>query len=362
MHLSFNDVSAHAQKNQKQLLSRYKKVLQSGIFLCGKENKKLTRSLQHILGGYITLVASGHDALFLSLRALHLCPNDEVIVPANAYPTAFPVALSGATLVLCDVDQNGQLSPAALQKRITNHTKVVIMVHLYGLVGDLTAIQATCKKYSLILIEDCAQAFGSEFRKKPVGTFGDIGCFSFYPSKNLGSLGDGGAIRTNNKKIFMYINQAVSYGEKIRYQSTFVSSHSRVPELIAAGLNVYFRSFQHHTNRRKKIYTLYAQSLQNLLVHSHPDSNPNPHLAVIRIQNRQKLISHLSSLDIQTMIHYPTPIHLVPAFKYLGYHTGDFPEAEKLSQTILSIPLGSFMTKKQVWYIVDTIQNFYGRT
>ncbi len=241
--IAFNDVAIRALQQKKRLLSRFSSVINRGQFLEGLENDKLVASLKKYLDvSYVHLVSSGHDALLLCLIALNLSKNDEVIVPANAYPTAFPTSLSGAKLILCDVDKNGQMSFESLKKMITQNTKVIILVHMFGLVGNVKRVIALAKEKNTILIEDCAQAYGSSFNNNYVGALGDIGCFSFYPTKNFGTLGDGGAIMTNNKDYSNRIQLLKSYGEIVRYDSQIVSGHSRLPEIQAAVLNVYLES------------------------------------------------------------------------------------------------------------------------
>lgn len=362
--MKFNAVGLTAKNHEKELIRAFLRVLRSGIFLNGQENQKLEAELQKKFGsGFVTTVASGHDALFLSLLALHLKPTDEVIFPVNAYPTAFPVALSGVKPVPVDVDENGQLDPQALEKAITNHTKAIIMVHLYGLVGEIGKIRKICKMNKLVLIEDAAQAFGSTYQGKPVGTIGDIGCFSFYPTKNLGSLGDGGALWTVKKTWHEFFVKAKAYGEKIRYASEFVSGHSRLPELQAAALRVYLRFLDKEVELRRNVFSWYKSSFHGVrILESDRRSLPAPHLLVIEADKRDALQKFLKTRGIETLVHYPYPVHLVPAFRFLKYPKGSFPVAERLASRILSLPFHPFMKKSEVFSIVQTIKTFYGKT
>lgn len=362
--INFNAVVQSARTRRHSLLSAFEKVIRRGIFLNGPENKKLEQLLRAILGqGMVTTVASGHDALLFALAALKLQSKDEVVFPVNAYPTAFPVVLSGVTPVPVDVDQNGQLDPLALKKAITKKTKVIIVVHLFGSVGSLQEIQRLCRQHKLILIEDCAQAFGSTYQKKPVGTFGDISCFSFYPTKNLGALGDGGAIWTKNKQLFDFFTAAKSYGEKNRYESNFVAGHSRLPELQAAGLRIYVKHINKEIELRQKVFGWYKNSLRWVrLLESDQRSIPAPHLLVIEADTRDALQKFLKARGIETFVHYPHPVHLVPAFRFLKYPKGSFPVAERLASRILSLPFHPSMKKSEVFSIVQTIKTFYGKT
>lgn len=359
--MKFNAVGLTAKNHETELIRAFDRVLRSGIFLNGPENQKLEAELQKKLGGgLVTMVASGHDALIISLLALHLKPTDEVIFPVNAYPTAFPVVLSGVKPVPVDVDENGQLDPRALEKAITKCTKAVVMVHLYGLVGEIGEVREICRKHTIVLIEDAAQAFGSTYQGRPVGTIGDIGCFSFYPTKNLGSLGDGGALWTRHKKWFEFFVKAKAYGEKNRYASELISGHSRLPELQAAALRVYLRYLDKEIKLRQKVFGWYKKSLHGVrILQSINHSFPVPHLLVIESDKRDALQHFLKSRGIETFIHYPQPVHLVPAFRSLGYGRGEFPIAERLAPRILSLPFHPFLTKKDVQTVVQSIRDFY---
>lgn len=341
-------------------------VIKSGLYFDGPQSKILEKKLLSLLDnlGYISTLGSGHDALVFSLSVLKLQPTDEIIFPVNSYPTAFPVALSSGKPVPCDVDENGQIDIGELSKKITKNTRVIVLVHLYGLTTDVKQVKKICQRKKIILIEDCAQSLGTTFDEKSLGTFGDISCFSFYPTKNLGSLGDGGAIWTNNKSFYNYFLRAKSYGEKKKYDSHFVSGHSRLPEIQAAILNLYTTMLKRYFNKRKSLFKLYQEKLMEVgpfvrVLVSHPKSDPVPHLLVIEAEDRNKLRSFLKRKKIPTLIHYPTPVHLVKAFSGFSYGEGDFPMAERLSKKILSLPFHQHLTISQVSYIAGCIINFY---
>lgn len=345
-----------------QLLFAFRRVIASGRFLEGDENRALAAHLRTLLGGgHVIPLASGHDAIVLAIKALGVGPTDEVIVPAIAYPTAFAAWQSSATIVPADVDENGQLDPRALRAALTKRTKAVIAVHLYGHIGDMPALTSFLQKKRIPLIEDCCQAFGSQFRKKSVGTLGDIGCFSFYPTKTVGALGNGGAVRTNKKELREYVQQAKLYGEKVRYHSNFPSFHSTLPEMQAAGLLVYLRYFKDWAQKRKTLLATYESGLpaRVRILTSHPDADPVPLELVIEAPKRDKLATYLARRGIETVVHYPTPFPFVPAFRSLGYKRGSFPTAERLSRRILSLPLHHMMTQKDVHTICRAIDSFY---
>lgn len=366
--IPFNGVTLSSQKNKKNLLSIFSRLIDTcNNYLDGKETRTLERNLTRYLGGgYVAAVSSGHDAIVLSLQSLKLGKHDEVIFPVNSYPTAFAIAQSGAKLVPCDVDQNGQLDPKSLEMKMSKRTKAIVIVHLYGLVGEIDQIKQVVRGKKIYVVEDCAQAFGSFYKGRPVGTLGDISCFSFYPTKNLFTLGDGGAIWTKHRKCYQYIIQAKQYGEKARYQSEFVWGHSRIPEIQAVLVNYFFRQKNSETRKKKKLESYYRKKISNMnlgnyirpLVSS-PSSNSLLHLFVIHAKDRDGLREFLAKKNIPTFVHYPQTIHLVKAFSFLGLGKGAFPMAESLSFHILSLPFHNFLTHAQIDYILNAISDYY---
>lgn len=365
--ISFNGVALAARTRQTQLITAFSRVIKRGIFLHGPEVTRFEKQLSAYTGkGHILSVSSGHDALLLALQALQLPKNTEVLFPVNSYPTAFPIALSGLKLIPVDCDADGQLNPKDIVRVLTKHTRVVVMTHLYGLVGDLAAILAICRRHRLILIEDAAQAFGSTFQGKKVGTIGALGCYSFYPTKNLGSLGEGGAVWTRNAKFFRYIHRAKLYGEQTRYYSTFISGHSRIPELQAAGLSLYFHSLPKEITRRRRVSAWYQSAWKTYkltkygyLLTSHPDSHPAPHLMVASVRHRTTLMLFLKNHHIPTVIHYPVPIHKTPSFLPILPKSRCYPNADHLARTIVSLPFHPYMRKSDTIHIVRMIRQFY---
>ena len=243
--ISMFGVQKKAIEKKEKLLRAITTVINSGIFLNGTKNKELQKRLRTYLGGgYVLPVASGHDALSLAIQSLGCNKNDEILFPVNSYPTAFPIALSKVTPVPIDIDENGQIDIECVKQKYNKRTKAILVVYLYGLMTDIRELVRFARSHNIYLIEDVAQAFGSRFNNKPAGTFGDISCFSFYPTKNIGTLGDGGAIWTKNKRLFTIMRQASLYGEDIRYKSIFVSGHSRLAEIQASALTVYVKDFR----------------------------------------------------------------------------------------------------------------------
>lgn len=365
---SFNHAILAGGRHRARRIRLFSQILKKGVFFSGNQVHKFIKNLHSWLGedGFVTTVASGHDAILLSLQALKLKVSDEVIFPVNSYPTAFPIVLSGVKAVPCDVDENGQMDIEAMKKLITKNTKAVVLVHLYGNTTDIESIANYLSNKNIFLIEDAAQAFGTRLNGRSVGTFGDIGCFSFYPTKNLGTAGDGGAIWTKHKYLYDHIVKAKSYGEGVHYFSEFVAGHSRMPELQAGILNLYFSNIEKDFARRKNVRSYYLQRINDLklssfvrVLESNLNSDPTPHLFVIDVPNRDSLKKFLKKYNIESHVHYPAPVHLVPAFSFLGYKKGDFPVAEKLSEQILSLPFHQGLLRKAVDYILSAVSEFY---
>lgn len=364
----FNHAKLAGDQHRARRIRIFSQILKRGVFFSGNQVRRLIKNIHSWLGedGFVATVGSGHDAILLSIQSLKLKPNDEVIFPVNSYPTAFPIALSGVKVVPVDVDENGQMDIDAMKKLITKNTKAIVLVHLYGNTTDIESIANYLSNKNIFLIEDAAQAFGTRFNGKPVGIFGDIGCFSFYPTKNLGTVGDGGAIWTKHKYLYDYIVKAKSYGEGVRYFSEFIAGHSRMPELQAGILNLYFSSIEKDFIRRKNVRSYYLQRINDLklslfirVLGSNLNSDPTPHLFVIDVPNRDSLKKFLKGYNIESHVHYPLPVHLVPAFSFFGYKKGDFPIAEKLSERILSLPFHQGLSRKAIDYILFAVREFY---
>lgn len=367
MKISINAVGIRAKKNKTKILKLISKIVDRGIFLNGIENRALVKNLQkYFKKGFSLPTASGHDALLLALESLNLNIDSEIIFPVNSYPSAFPVGLSKGIPVPVDVDENGLIDIDEVAKKITKRTRVIIAVHLYGLIANISSIKKIVRNKKICVIEDAAQAFNSRLSDKPAGVFGDISCFSFYPTKNLGTLGDGGALWTKNKTLYKRFLKAVSYGETKRYQSEFVSGHSRIPEIQAGVINIYFQEILKETKLKKEKFSLYLKLFQKSKLLDkvriiYQNNNPGLILQslVVEVKKRNELAEFLGKRGIETQIHYPTPVHLLKAFSYLGYKTGDFPGAERLSKNILSLPYHPFITQNEVKYVTEAIADFY---
>ncbi|OGG14321.1 hypothetical protein A2773_03410 [Candidatus Gottesmanbacteria bacterium RIFCSPHIGHO2_01_FULL_39_10] len=364
--IPFFDIKRQNENIRNELDEAIAGVIDGGVYILGPKVAKFEKEFaKYIRVKYAVGVASGTDAISLALLAMGIGDGDEVILPANAYPSVFAISAIGAIPKLVDIDpQTYNLDPLKIEKVISKKTKAIIPVHLYGQPADLSSIIAIGKKYKIPVIEDCAQAHGAEFLGKKVGSIGDIGCFSFYPTKNLGAFGDGGMVVTNNKEIYEKVKLYRMYGEKERYKSILSGRNSRLDELQAAILLAKLKYLDKWNKRRKEISKKYnfQFSIFNFQFRKPYESvyaRHIYHLYVIRTKRRDELKKYLEKHGIGTAIHYPVPIHLVPSFKYLGYKKGDFPESERASEEVLSLPIYPELRDEEVDKIAGAIVKFF---
>lgn len=358
--IKLNDLQFQYLKYKIEIDRAVLRVMASGIYLMGPELTAFEKEFARFIKiKYAVGVGSGTDALTLAIKALGLEKNDEVIVPANCYPTVFGIAASGMKIKLCDVEKDTlNISARTILPAISDKTKAIAAVHLYGLPAPMPEIMKLAKRKKIFVIEDCAQAIGARINNQHVGTFGDIGCFSFYPTKNLAAMGDGGAIITNSKIIADRIKRLRMYGEDVRYHSLEVSTHSRLDEIQSAILRVRLKKIVLELREREKIASEYRNKIPaNMLIPKVISKNIRHafHLFAVKTNKRDKLRKFLAEREIETGIHYPAPIHLQPAFKYLGYKKGNFPVAEKVSKEILSLPFYLGIKKNDRNKIIETI-------
>lgn len=343
---------------RKEIGAALVRTAEKSTFILGDNVSAFEKEFAAYVGiRYAVGVGSGTDALTLAIRALGLGAGDEVIVPANSYPTVFGVAQSGVTIRLVDSGPDGNISLADLPKRITKRTKAILVVHLYGNPADVAGVKKIAGP-GIRIIEDCAQAHGATIGKKKVGTFGDIACFSFYPTKNLGAYGDGGMVMTRHAYVANHVRRLRMYGERTRYQSLEIAGVSRLDELQAAVLRVKLKHLDAWNGRRRALARYYAEKIS--LVPFAPGSCN--HLLVIRTKKRADMQKYLAARHIHTAIHYPVPIHLTPSFRFLGYRRGDFPVAETFSREVLSLPFFPELTKKEIDKVTGQLLNFDRQT
>lgn len=355
------NLSKNYQNLQKEINQTVHKIFRKGNFILGENVSFFEKEFSQYLGvKYAIGVASGTDALILALRSLGINSQDEVIIPANSYPTAFAVA-SVATPKLVDIDpRTFNMDVSKIEKAITARTRAIVPVHLFGLAAEMKSILKVAKKHHLFVIEDVAQAHGASYEGKKLGTLGDLGCFSFYPTKNLGCCGDGGMVVTNNKKLAALIRQLRTYGEKKRYQSLRPGVNSRLDELQAGILRVKLKRLDSYNQLRQKVASHYFSCLKNEKIILPPEKSDGSHvyhLFTIRARERDRLKRYLKKHGVETNIHYPLPVHLVKAFSSLKYKKGDFPQAEKVSREILSLPCYPELTTSQITNICNLIKS-----
>ena len=305
-------------------------------------------------------VASGTDALYLSLRALNIGPGDEVITAANTFiATALAISYVDGIPVLIDVDPSSyNIDVARLRDAITPRTKAIIPVHLYGQCADMDSILDIAKEYNLVVIEDACQAHGAEYKGRKAGSMGDIGCFSFYPGKNLGAYGDGGIAVTNDKELAEKIKMLRNYGQKEKYAHLLKGHNSRLDTIHAAILRVKLKYLEKWNRERRNIARIYTSLLKECVVTPEEMSYSKHvyHQYVIRIRNRDKVMRRLADWGISTGIHYPKAVHLQEAYTDLGCGIGAFPVTERCAGEILSLPIFPELTREQVACIVETIE------
>lgn len=346
------------------ILDTITEVLDSGSYVLGENLAKLEKSIANFIGTSFSLgVANGTDALILSLLALDIGPGDEVITtPFTFFATAEAIAAVGARPVFVDIeDDTYNIDPDQIEGAITEKTKAIIVVHLFGKAADMTSIMNIAEKHELKVIEDACQSIGTEYKGKRTGAIGDIGCFSFFPSKNLGAFGDAGMITTNDKNLYKKIKQLRNHGSEKKYVHSMVGMNSRLDEFQAAILLVklyYLNIFLHN---RKQIAKRYTEKL-GAYVKTPPIPKQKEHTFhqyCIELDQRDELAQFLDDHGIASAIYYPIPLHLQKAFHDLSYSKGDFPIAEKSAKRILALPIYPMMTFKQQDFIISTIEQFF---
>lgn len=338
-------------------------VMRSGWYVLGKEVSSFEKEFSLYLGAEECVgVASGLDALWIAFHLLNIGHGDEVIVQGNTYiASVMGITINGATPVFVEPDQYYNIDVSKIEEKITERTKAILVVHLYGQASNMSPIVNLCKKYHLKLVEDCAQSHGAKFDGKATGTFGDIGCFSFYPSKNLGAFGDGGAIITNDKKIAKEARIFRNYGSEKRYYNKVVGANSRLDEIQAGLLRVRLRHLQELIKERTFLCSRYLDEIKNevlILPKTREKSTSVWHQFVIRCEKREQLLDYLSSKGIGTLIHYPVPPHLSEAYKYLGVGCGSLPITEQYATEVLSLPLYNGMTDDEQFYVIENLNRF----
>lgn len=353
-------------KHSREIDRTLKRVFKRGLFIFGPELVQFEKSFARYLGvKYVVGVNSGTDALFLALRALDVGAGDEVItVSHTATPTVSAIRMAGATPVFVDVNAHDYVIDTELIERsITNRTKAIVPVHLYGFAASLQKVRSIAHKHGLKVVEDVAQAAGGSYRGKKFGAHGNVGCFSFYPTKNLGAFGDAGAVATNSKHVADLVRSLRVYGERKKYENIREGVNSRMVELQAALLNWGLPKLDDWNRIRVRLAALYQKELAGLPLQLPPrrddDVEPVWHLFVVRTKHRDKLKAHLKNHGIISLVHYPIPVHRQEAYRFLGYSDRDLPVTAQLSEEVLSLPLHTEMTEKEVRRVCCVVRDFY---
>jgi len=365
--IPFVDLKIQFQALRSEMLPSMEKVASEANFILGEQVSQFESSFASFCGaGYSVGVASGTDALHLALRALDIGPRDEVITVANTFvATVLGISYTGATPVLVDIDpKTYNLDLNAVEDKITKKTKAILPVHLYGRMVDMPALMSLARKYGLKVVEDACQAHGAEYQGRKAGTFGAMGCFSFYPGKNLGAYGDGGAIVTSDPDLNDKLRMLRNYGSPKKYFHDFIGFNSRLDTLQAAVLSVKLKHLSDWNDKRYKNALNYNKKLAGVGDLVLPDTSVAGahifHLYVIRTKKRDELLKHLATAGIQCGIHYPVPVYALKAYASLGLKAAQFPVTDSFSREILSLPMFPELTEAQIDEVARSIKTFFG--
>lgn len=364
MKIEYVDLKSDYLKDRKKILNIIDRALKTGHWVGGSEIEKFeTNICKYTKSKYAVALNSGTDALTISLFLAGVKRGDEVITTPNSFiATSAVISHLGAKPIFVDVQQDQNIDINKIESKISKKTKAILPVHLTGKMSNMQGILKISRKYKLKIIEDAAQSIGSKYLNKHSGTFGDFGCFSAHPLKNLNALGDAGYLITNNKKHYERAKRLINHGIKFRGRVEEFGFVSRMDNIQAAILNFKLKSLNKIINLRRKNASYYQKYLnpKNLVIPKEDKGYFDTyHTYVIQVKNRDKLKSFLEKKGIMTGIHYPIPIHLQKASKYLGYKKGDFPIAEEQSNKILTLPINQYISETKIKFISETINKFY---
>lgn len=363
MKVPANTLSPQFELFREEYLEAAGRVLRSGWYVLGKEVEAFEEEFARFTGSrHCVGLASGLDALALSVRALDIGPGDEVIVPSNTYiASVLGITERGATPVFVEPDEFYNLDPLRIEPAITKRTRAIMPVHLYGQPCDMPSIRTVAEKYKLFVIEDCAQSHGASVSGRMTGSWGTIGCFSFFPTKNLGAFGDAGAVVTDSDEIAQRIRLLRNYGSIQKYVHEIEGVNSRLDELQAALLRVKLRHLPQLQQGRQRVADHYRSAITHPsigLPRVRDDVEPVWHQFVVASDKRDALQRHLKDAGIGTLIHYPIPPHLSRAYSRLGFGKGDFPIAERCADTVLSLPVYDGISPAEIDYVCAAINDF----
>jgi len=358
------DLKGQHQQIKKEVFEAFERVYEQTAFSGGSFVEEFEKYFARFCETkYAVGVNNGTTALHLAMLALGIGAGDEVIIPANTFiATAWGVSYTGAIPVFVDCNPDTwEMDMSQLESKITSKTKAVIGVHLYGQPFDIYAAQSICKKHKLFLIEDAAQAQGARYMDKPVGGFGEMACFSFYPGKNLGACGEAGGLTTNNEAYYKHLQSLRNHGSVVRYYHDEIGYNMRMGGLEGASLTIKLKYLPDWNKRRKEIAGRYQQGIKNpkIKMQVQPSGHESVfHLFVITTEKRDELIKFLNEKNIFPGLHYPVPCHLQKAYASLGYKKGDFPNSEYLAEHCLSLPMYAELSGEDVDYVIDTLNRY----
>lgn len=360
MMVTLIDLKSQYFSIKEEIDSAIQNVIKDTAFIGGNYLKTFERNFADYIGAKHCIgVGNCTDALFIALKGLGISAGDEVITVANtAIPTSEAITLSGAKVVFVDCNEETyNIDVQKIEGAITDKARAIIPVHLYGQPADMDKILETAKKHNLLVVEDCAQAHGAKYKGRNVGTLGDCACFSFYPSKNLGAYGDGGAIVTNNDELAGTVRMYANHGRKEKYNHEFEGVNSRLDGLQAAILDVKLKHLEKWTERRRAVAKMYDEGLKDIVIT--PTVSPGVrhvyHLYVIRVKNRDKVRGFLKEKGISTDVHYPFSLPFLKAYGYLGHKPTDFPVSHRFKDEILSLPMHGDLTDEQAAYVIEQV-------
>jgi dTDP-4-amino-4,6-dideoxygalactose transaminase len=365
MNIPFVDLQTQYQGLKPEVDAAVLAVMQRGDFVLGRAVAEFEKAFAEYCGAeYCVGVDSGYSALELIIRAYDIGPGDEVITAANTFiATTLAISNAGATPVLVDCDpETYNLDANEIEAAITSRTKAIMPVHLYGQTADMDAILAIARKHKLYVFEDAAQASGARYKGRMAGSLGDAAAFSFYPGKNLGAYGDGGAVTTNDADIAEKIRLLRNIGQKVKYFHEIKGFNNRLDTMQAAVLGVKLPHLDGWNENRRRAAAAYAEQLADLPMVTPPTADYAEHifhLYVVRVENREPLMEYLKERGIATGLHYPIPIHLQPAYAELGHERGDFPVTEAYAETILSLPIFPELDEARVAYVTNAIHDYF---
>jgi dTDP-4-amino-4,6-dideoxygalactose transaminase len=362
LNVPFVDLKTQGQALLPEYQAAFASIVERAAYMMGPEMRDFEVAFAAFCGcSYGVGVSTGTDALTLAYLAVGIGPGDEVILPTNTFiATAEAVSHAGGTPVLVDcLPDTANIDPAQIGPAVTKHTKAVVPVHLFGQPADMDAITAAAEQHGLLIIEDACQAHGATHRGRPVGSLGAAAAFSFYPGKNLGALGDGGAVTTSDVELAERIRILRNHGEKSKSNHTVLGYCNRLDNLQAALLQIKLRYLPDWNRARRAAAQRYGELLAGVEgvapISVRPDVEAVYHLYVIEVEDRDAVRAKLGEAGVDTGIHYPVPIHLQPAYAHLGYARGDFPVAERLADRILSLPMFPEITPAQIDYVVEQL-------